>query len=214
MATYVLIGSNQMESFESEILSCFPKQPSRVIGIGVETASSVCVEPLMIEHIETAEDAIRNADVILIGESSLPMIRALKRSGIDRLLRQASQTDKLICGIGEGANLLCAYGQTCTDKITSRRMTGWGLVELVFCPHVVDEPQRTGFLKSIMKRTYRLPAVALDHAALVIDGERYRVVSAIEGSRARKCYWYKGQYYTDNIKSNEWHPLEKLMRKG
>lgn len=65
-----------------------------------------------------------------------------------------------------------------------------------------------------MKRTYKIPAVQLDNAALEVIDNQYRILTIDDNSVAEKCYWKKGEYITENIIFNEFRSIEELYEKN
>ena len=153
---------------------------------------------------------IENADIIYVGGGiTRNLMRRIRMYGIDDMLAGAREQNKVLCGMSAGAICWCRYGQT-KFKNGSRRVRALGFLDLVFCPHVVTQPQRADFLRHLMKTTYKIPAVALDNAALEIVGDKYRVLSLEENAGAFKSYYKRGTYQVENIESVEWKPLSEL----
>ncbi len=153
---------------------------------------------------------IENADIIYVGGGiTQNLMKRIRRYGIDTMLAEAKEQNKVLCGTSAGAICWCRYGQS-GFKQGAKRVRGLGFLDLLFCPHIVTQPQRADFLRHIMKTTYKIPAVALDNAALEIVGEKYRLLSFEENSGAFKCYYKKGVYHTENIDAAEWKELSEL----
>lgn len=243
MGKFFLIGggdvglgksSYKTEIFDTEIVDLTGKTHPSILFIGL-AGSDVSTEHwrLIIKRIygdthgcdtdclthQEAKDPliskskIEKADVIYVGGGiTQNLMNRLRRYGIDKMLSEALSQNKVLCGTSAGAICWCRYGQT-KFKDGSRRVRGLGFLDLVFCPHAVTQPQRKEFLRHIMKSTYKIPAVALDNAALEIVGEKYRVLSLKENSGAFKSYYKRGEYQVENIESTEWKPLSELYRR-
>jgi len=103
--------------------------------------------------------------------------------------------------VSAGAICWCDYGNSDSRKFTSGseqliRVKGLGFVHVLMCPHFDAEPQRQADLPRMMKTIYRIPAVALDNgAALVINGDKFKIITSIEGAKARKCAWKHEEYF-------------------
>lgn len=161
-----------------------------------------------------AQNKIDNADIIYVGGgNTLHLMRLFRKYGIDKMLEEASNKDKVFCGVSAGAICFCKYGQSDARENRSTRVTGLGFVPLAFCPHILTEPQRVEYLKSMMKTTYRIPAVALDRAALEIVNGNYRILFLEDYSKADKCYWKNGTYHIEDIKSDVWKSTKSLYQK-
>ncbi len=176
-----------------------------------------CTDYLTSEDIKDkaiTQSKIDKADIIYVGGgNTLNLMKRFRKYEIDKMLVKAYEQDKVLCGVSAGAICWCGYGQSDSRADGSIRVTGLGLVDLLFCPHILTQPQRTEYLKNMMKTTYKMPAVALDRAALEIVDDKYRVLYLEENSKAAKCYWKNGIYYSEDIRSSKWKSVEELCRK-
>ena len=93
------------------------------------------------------------------------------------------------------------------------RVKGLGLIHILFAPHIVTQPNRSDSVKQMMKRTYRVPAIGLDNAALEIIDDKYRILTNDNNSTAQKCYWKNGKYIIQNIICTEFKNVEELYEK-
>lgn len=135
------------------------------------------------------------------------------------MLFEAYNEDKVLCGVSAGGICWCDYGNSDSRKISSKsnqiiRVSGLGLIHILFAPHIVKEPNRIESVKQMMKRTYKIPAVQLDNAALEIIDNKYRILTIDDNSVAEKCFWKKGEYITENIIFNEFRSIEELYEKN
>lgn len=163
---------------------------------------------------------IKKADIIYVGGgNTYKLMRLFKLYGIDEMLIEAYNKDKVLCGVSAGAICWCDYGNSDSRKISSKsnqmiRVSGLGLIKVLFAPHIVKEPNRIESVKQMMKRTYKIPAVQLDNAALEIIDNKYTILTIDDNSVAKKCYWKKGEYITENIIFNEFRSIEELYEKN
>lgn len=168
---------------------------------------------------EITNKKIKNADIIYVGGgNTYKLMRLFKLYGIDEMLVNAYNDGKVLCGVSAGAICWCDYGNSDSRVISSNsnqmiRVTGLGLINVLFAPHIVKEPNRTKSVKQMMKRTYKIPAVQLDNAALEIVDDKFRVLTIDNNSVAEKCYWKNGKYITQNIVSNELKHISELYER-
>ena len=173
-----------------------------------------------IKNNELTSNKIKKADIIYVGGgNTYKLMRLFKLYGIDKMLIEAYNEDKVLCGVSAGAICWCDYGNSDSRKISSKsnqmiRVSGLGLIKVLFAPHIVKEPNRIESVKQMMKRTYKIPAVKLDNAALEIIDNKYRILTIDDNSVAEKCYWKKGEYLTENIVCNEFRSIEELYEKN
>ncbi|MCL1822022.1 MAG: peptidase E [Prolixibacteraceae bacterium] len=162
-----------------------------------------------IRDARVASSKIAGADIIYVGGgNTLRLMTLLRKHGVDKMLAAAYEDNKVLCGVSAGAICWCDYGNSDSRKFTSGsgqliRVKGLGFVHVLMCPHFDAEPKRQADLPRMMKTTYGIPAVALDNgAALVINEDRFKIVTSIEGAKAKKYYWKKGEYFENTLDSS------------
>ena len=241
MAKFVLIGggenghhNTQYETalFDKEIINLTNKSNPHFLFIGLANkypdyyyeimkgiygGMYLCATDYLtdedIKNEQTTQIKIDNADIIYIGGgNTLTLMNRLRKYRVDKMLIHAANKNKVLCGVSAGAICWCKYGQSDSRKNTSIRVSGLGLLNLLFCPHIITQPQRAEYLKTMMKTTYKIPSVAFDRAALEIVDDNYRVLS-LNNSRADKCFWKNGEYIVEDIKTSEWINIENLLAK-
>ncbi len=155
---------------------------------------------------------IARADIIYVGGgNTLRLMNKWRSCGTDALLRRAFDDGKVLCGESAGGICWCEYGNS--DSRTYRagaksiRVRGLGLVPVLFCPHIATQERRAADLRRMMKRTYKIPAVAVDHAALEIVDGMYRIIPTDGRAVALRCRWRGGEYVCENIMTDEFVPL-------
>lgn len=168
---------------------------------------------------EITERKIKNADIIYVGGgNTYKLMRLFKMYGIDEMLVEAYRNNKVLCGVSAGAICWCNYGNSDSRVISSNsskliRVTGLGFINVLFAPHIVKEQSRTESVKQMMKRTYKVPAIQLDNAALEIVDNQFRVLTINDSSVAEKCYWKSGKYVVKNIIFDEFKHIDKLYER-
>lgn len=167
----------------------------------------------------TAKSKIQWADIIYVGGgNTLKLMNAWWKYGTDKLLIDAYENDKVLCGVSAGGICWCDYGNSDSRKFTSGsdkliKVKGLGLVHILFCPHINTEQNRVEDLKRMMKNTCKIPAVAVDMAALEIVDGMYRIISIDSSATADKCFWKNGSYTCEDINSGEFKPIDELYTK-
>ncbi len=172
-----------------------------------------------IRNKELSSKKIEQADIIYVGGGNThKLMLLLRRFGIDEMLKKAYFDDKVMCGVSAGAICWCSHGNSDSRKISTNsnqqiRVRGLGFVDILFCPHYVKQKFRADSLKEMMKKTYRIPAVGLDNAALEIVDGKYKILKLEEGAVAKKCYWKRGIYIDEDIYAEDFRPLKELLEK-
>jgi dipeptidase E len=163
---------------------------------------------------------IKIADIIYVGGgNTLIMINRWKKLGVVRLLKEAGEKGKVLCGPSAGA--ICWFRQGNSDSRKFRnpkakliKVTGLGFIDALACPHYDVEKDRQPELKEMMKKTPGI-AIAIDNcAALEVVGEKYRMVTSKPKAGVYKVYWSKGKYFQEKLPDNKaWRPLSQLLAK-
>lgn len=172
-----------------------------------------------IKNKSVVSQKIKNADIIYVGGgNTYKLMTLLRMYGINKMLIDAYSEDKVLCGVSAGGICWCDYGNSDSRKFSSNsgkliRVSGLRLIHILFCPHYNIEGFRKGDLREMMRRTHKIPAVALDNAALEMIDDKYRILTLDNGAVAEKCYWKNGKYITQNIIDNEFHNIKELYIK-
>lgn len=171
------------------------------------------------KNFDIAKSKIQWADIIYVGGgNTLKLMTGWRKYGVDKLLLEAYNDEKVLCGVSAGGICWCDYGNSDSRRFTSNcdkliRVKGLGLINILFCPHINTEPNRAVDLKRMMKSTYKIPAIAIDMGALEIVDNQYRILTIDETAIADKCYWKKGRYFCESIVDDEFKPIEMLYQK-
>lgn len=170
-------------------------------------------------NFDTIKFKIESADIIYVGGgNTLKMMTLWRKFGVDKLLREAYQNNKVLCGVSAGSICWFNYGNSDSRKYKNPnanliKVTGLGLVDALHCPHYDSEKDRKESLKEMMKK-HKGAAIAIDdHCALQIIDDQYRVLSNKSDANAYKVYWHKGKFFEEKIaKSNDFFNITTLLR--
>lgn len=165
-----------------------------------------------IKNFSVANEKIKKADIIYVGSgNTLKLMNLLRKYSVDKLLIKAFEEPKVLCGISAGGICWFRYGNSDSRKTRNGaqiRVKGLDLVPALFCPHYNRDPFRQDSLKDMMKRTSKIPAIALDMAALVIEDDQYRIISLEKEPVAQKQYWMNGEYHITDLLNGKNFDLE------
>lgn len=166
---------------------------------------------------QAASSKIANADIIYVGGgNTLRLMTLLRRHRVDEMLAAAYENNTVLCGVSAGAICWCDFGNSDSRKFTSGsdrliRVKGLGFIHVLLCPHFDAEIKRQADLPRMMKTTYRIPAIALENgAALVVNDDQFKIMTSIEGARARKCHWKNGEYVAQVMQDGIFEDLKYL----
>jgi dipeptidase E len=132
-----------------ETLPCWPSHLSLL--------SSACPDPIA---------AIQNNDIFYIsGGNTREMLTIWRRFGLDRALKEAWQSGKILCGISAGA--ICWFEQSISDSVVEGELHPLdclGLLPGTGCPHY-DEPGRRETFHRCLSNGEIGPGYGIDNSA-------------------------------------------------
>ena len=163
---------------------------------------------------------IFQSDIIYVGGgNTLKMMKIWRKTGVDKILKEAYQKGVVLSGVSAGA--ICWFRQGLSGsrrfanlKADLIKVSGLGLINAFHCPHFDSKEKKTA-LKKMMKKISGA-AIAVDNccAMEIIDG-KYRVISSKPSANAYKVYWKASKYYEEKIKKEkEWRSLKELLKKS
>lgn len=171
-----------------------------------------------LEDVEKVKEKIEWADIIYEGGGdTLEMMNLWQNTGFDKILYEAWNEGKVICGISAGA--VCWF-KSCNsdamgDKFESIDCLNWLNAHLT--PHC-DEPGRYESTKEQLKENGLVGIMLSNCAAIEIIDDHYRIIVSdskghdIENAYALKAYWINGEYKEEKILiSNEYQKINKLL---
>lgn len=173
-----------------------------------------------LEDIEKVKEKIAWADIIYEGGGDTEiMINLWKDNGFDRILYDAWNNGKVMCGISAGA--VCWF-KSCDSEKQNDIPT---IVECLdwfnahFTPHC-EEPGRYELTRDNLKENGLVGIMLSDCAALEIIDNQYRMIISdskgynLEKAYGLKVYWNKNEYKEEIIdSSNKFKNLTTLFSK-
>lgn len=195
-ANALFIGTASHDSMP--YFNSFRKTYTSVFDIKAEVALIVYGEM----DIERIAGKIKNADCIYIGGGdTVYMLDKWKETGLDKLILDAYNEGKIICGLSAGA--ICWFKDMYTDFEIMRGVSsdyvlrkGLGVLDGCMCPHFNE--RETDFIKAFSSG--EIPSaycVENDCAIEFIDGAFSKVISA--GGKAYKVYNDKGEIRREEL---------------
>ena len=175
---------------------------------------------------EYVESLIEWADIIFEGGgNTLDMIKLWIDTGFDKILRQAWEDGKVMCGVSAGAN--CWFKECSSDSLKIKYgsdqpligMECLGFVPGLFVPHC-DAPGRLESVKELLKTSTQIGLSMSNCTALEIVDDKYRLITSdasYHGIKAYglKSYWENGKYLQERIDDSlEFKSLEELLERN
>ena len=172
------------------------------------------------------QELIKWADIIYEGGgNTLDMIKLWRETGFDKILKQAWENGKVMCGVSAGAN--CWFKECSSDSLKIKfgddqpliGMECLGFIDGLFVPHC-DAPGRRENVKELLKTSSQIGLSMSNCTALEIVDDKYRLIISdasyhnIE-AYGLKSYWENGKYLEEKIdNSQEFKPLKDLLSKN
>lgn len=176
-ANALFIGTASHDSMP--YFNSFRKTYTSVFDIKAEVALIVYGE-MDIERIKTKID---NADCIYIGGGdTVYMLEKWQETGLDKLIIEAYNNGKIICGLSAGA--ICWFKTMFTDYEIMRGQSadyvikdGLGIIDGAMCPHFNDREK--DFMENMIK--FNIPSaycVENDSALVFVNGKLKTAISS------------------------------------
>lgn len=168
----------------------------------------------------TIREKILTSDIIYVsGGNPLKMMRRWRKLGVDRILKQAYQNQKVLCGVSAGAICWSAYGHSDSMKFYHPdnwdyiRVKALGLFPLLLCPHLDGEKRGASFRAMVARHGDM--GIGLDNlAALEIVDGRFRILSETSTAGGYKVYRDENEVITETLDTGtRFKPLHLLTEK-
>ena len=230
---YLIIGGNgaydgDFESVADEMISLTGKKEPTFLFIGFAQlephhgfeyygtlfAKKGCGCSLLtmedIRRFYPAKPKLEKADMIFImGGNTGKLLSILRKYRIDGLLREAALRGAVLAGLSAGAICLCAGGASKNEDYVYE--TGLGFVDLICCPHPVEDGPRFAFFKKeLAKFPEGTKGIASDGAAFEIAGGKYRSFDFCPGGSTCRICEYENGVFIETPVSGEYRPLSEI----
>ncbi|MBR2990729.1 MAG: Type 1 glutamine amidotransferase-like domain-containing protein [Solobacterium sp.] len=153
-----------------------------------------------LEDLAVVQEKIGWADIIYEGGGdTLSMIALWKRTGFDKVLRQAWEDGKVLCGLSAGGN--CWFESCSSDSLKIIHndpsqpfieVDCLGFLKGYFIPHSDVEATRIPDAKENLRDNGRIGFALSNCAALEFVDDTYKVLKSADTAFARKLYWKDG----------------------
>lgn len=171
------------------------------------------------------KDLIDWADIIYEGGgNTLDMIKLWKETGFDKVLEEAWNNGKVMCGVSAGA--ICWFKECSSDSLRIKygedsplmKLDCLGFVDGLCVPHA-DESNREENAKELLKETNEVGILLSNCTALEIIDDKYRLITSDASyhnikAYGKKAYWINDKYIEEKIDDSlEFKPLSELLKK-
>ena len=165
---------------------------------------------------------VLGADIIYVGGGdTLKMLKIWRKTGLDKVLKQAYQKGAVLSGISAGAVCWFRYAnsdsrtfQKSKAKFSYMRLVGLDFVSLIMSPHHIREKSRKEGLIAIMKKTPGIGIALDDYAALEIVDNSFRIITSKPFAKVHKVYFQGNRLIYREVKQEKtWLPLSILTER-
>ena len=213
-------------SFSLDIQESYFRTMKKIYG---DKFGCICkdIKTSELDDVEKVKSLIEWADIIYEGGGDTSsMINIWKEKNIDKLLKQAWDNGKVMCGVSAGA--VCWFN-SCNSDCLSKDENGEPSFEVVEClnwinafftPHC-DEKGRYNLTKVQLKRNNLVGIIMSNCCAIEIIDDKYRIITSdanehgFKKGYGFKAYWLNDKYYEYELKETKhFIPLSELLEKG
>lgn len=174
---------------------------------------------------EKVNELIDWADIIYEGGgNTLDMIKLWKNTGFDKILKEAWEKGKVLCGVSAGA--CCWFDECLSDalKILYGKDQPFisvkclGFFKAFFTPHC-DEDDRYESTKKQLKENNMVGILLSNCSAIEIVDDKYRIITSDASKHGIEAYGLKSYYDNDKFiekkieESDEFRSIDELFSK-
>jgi dipeptidase E len=154
-------------------------------------------------------EKVSKADIIYVGGgNTMRMLKIWRKTGFDRILEEAANQGKVLCGVSAGAICWFRYGNSDSMKFGPKRISrmiklkGLDFIPIMACPHYDVEKQRRPELKEMVKNQGHV-AIALENCSAFefVDG-RWRIITSSGKAKAFRVYRKAGKVLEEKLRTN------------
>lgn len=165
-------------------------------------------------------DKIAAADLIYVGGgNTLRMMKLWRRLGVDVLLNQAHERGTVLSGLSAGAICWFAGGHSDSRRFAKEdgddwgyiRVSGLGLVDALYCPHI-DAEDRLPHFQAFMAKRGGVGIGCDDCCAIEVTDHQWQLITSRHGAKAYRVTRQRGQVMTDILQPDpHYRPLADLL---
>jgi len=172
------------------------------------------------------EEKILNSDIIYVGGgNTLKMMKVWRKSGVDKILKQAYNKGIVLSGLSAGS--VCWFNSGHSDSMSFYNPKNWeyinvkglGLIKGVHCPHYnggkIGMPRKKNF-QNMIKKIGGFGIAIEDNCAIeFIDSKYFKIITSKPSAGAYKIYKKHGKIISEKIEQKiELSPIEELYKKS
>ena len=133
--------------------------------------------------------------------NAIDPLKLSEKYGVDQLLIKAGKKGTILSGISAGAICWFKYGLSDSKRFINKkndfvlmRISGLGIISCTASPHHIREKEkRDSGLVTIMRKTNGVGLAIDDNTALLVQGDKYKVLTSKPGTNIIKVYYRKNK---------------------
>ena len=177
---FIGLASNFADSYYKVIKDIYK-------NLGCETGK---ISNKTLTHMEVVEQKIHNADIIYIGGGdTVRLVSTLKKTGMDKMLKEAGNNGCVLAGISAGAIAFCKYGLSDVEIMNNIsnnyvKVDGLGFLDYMLAPHFSSDPKKKLDLEKVLK-SENIKTICVDNcASLKIIDDKLEVIKSDSNAKA------------------------------
>ena len=174
------------------------------------------------EDFNKAKEDIEWADIIYEGGGATEnMVNYWKETGFDKLLKEAYEKEKVMCGVSAGG--ICWFNSGFTDdpKFVGQeenRIYALDIIDAYYVPHI-NLPGKIDRVRTSLKYVDKVGILVSNCAAIEIVDDSYRILKSTPDNKeftpyALKSYYKDGELIEEELNNNEFKKLDELISKN
>lgn len=174
-------------------------------------------------NFQKAIDDVNWADIIYEGGGdTYDMINLWKETGFDKILKNAWESGKVMCGISAGSIAWFSLGNTLDPRFINyecNKIEGLGFIDAYMSPHCQKEGKRESEIRSL-KYIDKIGLSLSNCSAIEIIDDNYRIIKSTPDDKnfnpyVLKTYWENEECIIEELEeSEEFKPLSELLIKN
>ena len=210
---FIPTASNDSKSYSQAVKKHFLK-------IGFSSIDTLYLSDESLTKKQLKETILCHDAIYVGGGNTLKMMTVWRKIGIDKILKLALKKGIVLSGLSAGS--ICWFSQGVSDsesygneKKKYDQVTGLSFINAIHCPHFSEEPRRKHAIKTTLMNSSKVAICLDDLVALVILGNKYKIIKGTSNSRAYKAYWKDNEYNLKEIVSDDsFKDLDSLLAKS
>lgn len=170
------------------------------------------------DNIKTVENKFKRADIIFLpGGNTLEYMKQIRKFNFGEHIKTAAERGAVLAGISAGA-IMC-FESGCSDARKSSsvpqkytNVKGLGIFKGLIAPHFSNSDRVLDIKRMLKNLSAKTIAFGIDEcAALIIDGDEYRIIKSKTDAKVFKCYYLNREY--KSVEIDDFGKIEDLYQK-